>query len=194
MRHERTPTRLAGAGAVSSPISACGKLPERKAGPCPLCAEGKDRFRFDDREGKGTWICNSVAPVTVWPGDAVHRARVRRGCLEGGRHHPQREAGEHSPEAGDNGGRAAGCTAGTVGRDEKASRVTYSTPISTAAALRWTCRRTCGSPRRSGTARAAFARPWWRWCGIAPGRRDTPPDVPAAGRRLGRQRWRNRAS
>jgi phage/plasmid primase-like uncharacterized protein len=29
-----------------------------KHGPCPLCGEGKDRFRFDDREGKGSWICN----------------------------------------------------------------------------------------------------------------------------------------
>lgn len=26
-------------------------------GPCPACG-GKDRFRFDDREGQGTWICN----------------------------------------------------------------------------------------------------------------------------------------
>lgn len=25
-------------------------------GPCPMC-EGKDRFRFDDKEGKGTWFC-----------------------------------------------------------------------------------------------------------------------------------------
>jgi len=25
---------------------------------CPVCG-GKDRFRFDDREGKGTWICNN---------------------------------------------------------------------------------------------------------------------------------------
>lgn len=24
---------------------------------CPICG-GKDRFRFDDKEGKGTWICN----------------------------------------------------------------------------------------------------------------------------------------
>ena len=29
-----------------------------KHGPCPLCA-GKDRFRFDNQEGRGTWICNS---------------------------------------------------------------------------------------------------------------------------------------
>jgi len=27
-------------------------------GPCPMCG-GKDRFRFDDRDGRGTWICNS---------------------------------------------------------------------------------------------------------------------------------------
>lgn len=26
-------------------------------GPCPVCG-GKDRFRFDDQQGKGTWICN----------------------------------------------------------------------------------------------------------------------------------------
>lgn len=26
-------------------------------GPCPLCG-GKDRFRFDDMEGDGTWYCN----------------------------------------------------------------------------------------------------------------------------------------
>lgn len=25
--------------------------------PCPVCA-GKDRFRFDDQEGRGTWFCN----------------------------------------------------------------------------------------------------------------------------------------
>lgn len=25
-------------------------------GPCPMCG-GKDRFRFDDKEGRGSWIC-----------------------------------------------------------------------------------------------------------------------------------------
>jgi putative DNA primase/helicase len=25
--------------------------------PCPMCG-GKDRFRFDDKEGRGTWFCN----------------------------------------------------------------------------------------------------------------------------------------
>ena len=29
----------------------------QKFGPCPICG-GKDRFRFDDKEGRGTWICN----------------------------------------------------------------------------------------------------------------------------------------
>jgi len=28
-----------------------------KHGPCPLCG-GKDRFRFMDFQGKGTWVCN----------------------------------------------------------------------------------------------------------------------------------------
>jgi putative DNA primase/helicase len=26
-------------------------------GPCPMCG-GKDRFRFDNKEGRGTWYCN----------------------------------------------------------------------------------------------------------------------------------------
>jgi putative DNA primase/helicase len=28
-----------------------------KHGPCPVCG-GKDRFRFDDKQGRGTWYCN----------------------------------------------------------------------------------------------------------------------------------------
>ncbi|MDX6806334.1 DUF7146 domain-containing protein [Terrihabitans rhizophilus] len=28
-----------------------------KHGPCPICV-GRDRFRFDDKEGRGTWICS----------------------------------------------------------------------------------------------------------------------------------------
>jgi putative DNA primase/helicase len=28
-----------------------------KHGPCPCCNAGKDRFRFDNKEGRGTWIC-----------------------------------------------------------------------------------------------------------------------------------------
>jgi putative DNA primase/helicase len=29
-----------------------------KHGPCPICEDGKDRFRFDDKNGDGTWICS----------------------------------------------------------------------------------------------------------------------------------------
>lgn len=28
-----------------------------KHGPCPMC-EGKDRYRFDDKAGRGTWFCS----------------------------------------------------------------------------------------------------------------------------------------
>ena len=30
---------------------------KNKHGPCPFCG-GKDRFRFDDKLGRGSWICN----------------------------------------------------------------------------------------------------------------------------------------
>ncbi len=30
----------------------------RHHGPCPICMAGKDRFRMDDKGGRGTWICN----------------------------------------------------------------------------------------------------------------------------------------
>jgi putative DNA primase/helicase len=29
-----------------------------KHGGCPICREGKDRYRFDDKEGRGTWFCS----------------------------------------------------------------------------------------------------------------------------------------
>ena len=28
-----------------------------KHGPCPMCG-GKDRFRFDDKDGRGTYFCS----------------------------------------------------------------------------------------------------------------------------------------
>lgn len=37
-----------------------------KHGPCPMC-KGKDRFRFDDKEGTGTWICSHCGA-----GDGFH--------------------------------------------------------------------------------------------------------------------------
>jgi putative DNA primase/helicase len=39
---------------LGMPSSALGG----KHGPCPICDEGKDRFRFDNLEGKGSWICS----------------------------------------------------------------------------------------------------------------------------------------
>lgn len=34
-----------------------------KHGPCPMC-EGRDRFRFDDKNGDGTWICSQCGSGT----------------------------------------------------------------------------------------------------------------------------------
>ena len=39
-----------------------------KHGPCPMC-KGKDRFRFDDREGRGTYFCSGCGA-----GDGVQLA------------------------------------------------------------------------------------------------------------------------
>lgn len=38
--------------ALAIPVPSGGKH-----GACPACG-GKDRFRFDDKEGRGTWFCN----------------------------------------------------------------------------------------------------------------------------------------
>lgn len=34
------------------------KYLKNKHGPCPICG-GEDRFRFDNKDGRGTWFCNS---------------------------------------------------------------------------------------------------------------------------------------
>jgi putative DNA primase/helicase len=44
------PEILAASGISSGLLKNCH-------GPCPGCG-GRDRFRFDDREGRGTWICS----------------------------------------------------------------------------------------------------------------------------------------
>lgn len=36
---------------------------QNKHGPCPHCG-GKDRFRFDDRDGSGSYFCNQCGPGT----------------------------------------------------------------------------------------------------------------------------------
>lgn len=53
-------TRTAAVGKWRSILASLG-VEERflsgKHCPCPICG-GKDRFRFDDKEGRGTWICS----------------------------------------------------------------------------------------------------------------------------------------
>jgi hypothetical protein len=45
-------------------------------GPCPACG-GKDRFRFDDRNGRGTWFCNQCTPQA---GDGFALIQNVRNC------------------------------------------------------------------------------------------------------------------
>lgn len=58
MQREKTADRAV--GQWRGILAAVG-LPARslanKHGPCPMCG-GKDRFRFDDKNGRGTWICS----------------------------------------------------------------------------------------------------------------------------------------
>lgn len=42
---------------ILAAIGVPAKALRNRHGPCPMCG-GKDRFRFDDKEGKGTWYCN----------------------------------------------------------------------------------------------------------------------------------------
>lgn len=37
-----------------------------KHGPCPICQEGQDRWRFDDKQGKGTFYCSHCGAGTGW--------------------------------------------------------------------------------------------------------------------------------
>lgn len=57
---DRLDVRTAAAGRWRSILTTLG-LDERtlsgKHGPCPLCG-GRDRFRFDDRDGRGTYFCS----------------------------------------------------------------------------------------------------------------------------------------
>jgi hypothetical protein len=48
----------------------------KQHGPCPACG-GKDRFRFDDQEGKGSWFCNQCLPQA---GDGFDLVGNVRGC------------------------------------------------------------------------------------------------------------------
>lgn len=53
--HEQTQGRWRG---ILSQFGMSQKELSGKHGPCPMC-QGTDRFRFDDKQGRGTWFCNS---------------------------------------------------------------------------------------------------------------------------------------
>lgn len=58
-------------------------ISSHKHQPCPVCG-GKDRFRFDDKDGRGTWFCNQCDPNS---GDGlalvakVHSVNAREAAL-----------------------------------------------------------------------------------------------------------------
>lgn len=62
---------------------------ENRHGPCPQCG-GKDRYRFDDKDGRGTWYCNQCGAgdgmqmaefVTGQPfKEAVKMVEAQLGC------------------------------------------------------------------------------------------------------------------
>ena len=43
-------------------------------GPCPMCG-GKDRFRFDNKGGRGTWFCSQCGA-----GDGIELVKQFKGC------------------------------------------------------------------------------------------------------------------
>lgn len=58
MFHERTTTAARGKWrGILMTLGMPSSYLKNRHGPCPLCG-GNDRFRFDDKEGAGTWICN----------------------------------------------------------------------------------------------------------------------------------------
>ena len=60
MHAAKVKTADAAAGRWPGILQALGVDPaylRKKHGPCPICA-GKDRYRFDDLRGSGTWICS----------------------------------------------------------------------------------------------------------------------------------------
>lgn len=59
MHHEKT--RHAARGkwrGILLQLGLSGEYLSGKHGPCPICNDGQDRYRFDNKEQKGTWICS----------------------------------------------------------------------------------------------------------------------------------------
>jgi putative DNA primase/helicase len=79
MRHENFDVKLECQGRWRGILSALG-VSERalsgKGAECPICQNGpqSDRFRFDDKDGRGTWICSSCGA-----GDGVLLVEKLRG-------------------------------------------------------------------------------------------------------------------
>ena len=48
----------------------------KKRGPCPIEQAGTTRFRFDNKEGRGTWVCNCGA------GDGVRLVALVHGVSD----------------------------------------------------------------------------------------------------------------
>jgi putative DNA primase/helicase len=77
--HERARGRWHG---ILPAIGISEKFLKRKNGPCPMCG-GKDRWRFTDIGGKGTWYCNNchggngIALVMKFTGLPFQEAAVR---------------------------------------------------------------------------------------------------------------------
>src|SRR4051812_175994 len=58
MRHEPLSQRSLGRWpGILTALGVSSKALRNKHGPCPMCG-GKDRFRFDNKGGRGTWICS----------------------------------------------------------------------------------------------------------------------------------------
>ena len=73
---DRTPVREAALGRWRGILASFGldaKTLSGKHCPCPCCG-GTDRFRFDDKEGRGTWICSSCGA-----GDAMALVMLKTG-------------------------------------------------------------------------------------------------------------------
>ncbi|WP_234265182.1 DUF7146 domain-containing protein [Hydrogenophaga sp. NFH-34] len=51
----------------------------KKLGPCPIELDGKTRFRFDNKGGRGTWLCNSCGA-----GDGVRLVALVNGTDDTG--------------------------------------------------------------------------------------------------------------
>jgi putative DNA primase/helicase len=57
-----TPVREAARGRWRGILPALGidaRYLTSKHGPCPICQDGTDRWRFDDKEGSGSWFCSA---------------------------------------------------------------------------------------------------------------------------------------